>query len=143
MTVVEIHIDELLDYVEPAFSGDDDLLFYYDKKANVKTTKEAAENVIIKIRKSYIGSECRGIKVNGDKVGFFVYADELLISFGLNKEYRNKVVLGEMWQMIKGELGDSFQCLLYSYNVRAIDWLRRNGMTVLFENTTLLRFENN
>ena len=142
MTIHSINIDKLREYVDATFEGDDDILFYYDKKEKVKTIPEACENIVNKIGIVYNGSELRGIKINGHKVGYFVYTDELLISFGLNKCYRNKAILTDMWEHIKLEVGDEFQCLLYSYNVRAVDWLRRCGMDVLFDNVTVLRFQN-
>ncbi len=143
MIVQPININELREYVDAALDGDDDILFYYDKKEKVKTIAEACENVVNKISVVYEGSELRGIKINGSKVGYFVYSDELLISFGLNKCYRNKAILSDMWDKIKAELGDTFQCLLYSYNVRAVNYLKKSGMEVLFDNVTVLRFQNN
>lgn len=143
MVVQDIHIDELISYVSAALDGDDDIVFYYDKKQKVKTIEEACDNIVWKIKTSYPFSEMRGIKINGSKVGYFVYVGELLISFSLNKNYRNKVILCDMWDHMTKELGGDFQCLLYSYNIRAIDFLKRNGMKVVFENTTLLKFENN
>lgn len=143
MVVQNIHIDELKSYVEAAFEGDDDIVFYYDRKEKVKTIQEAAENVVKKINKGYSFAEMRGVKINGAKVGYFIYTEDLLVSFGINKGYRLKEILIDFWEEIKKELGETFQCLLYSYNTRAIDFLRRNGMNILFENTTLLRFENN
>ena len=143
MTVQPIRIDELRDYVDAAFNGDDDILFYYDKKEKVKTIEQACENVVTKIKIVYEDSEIRGIKINGSKVGYFVYSDELLVSFGINKWYRNKAILSDMWEKIKEELGETFQCLLYSYNIRAIDFLKKCGMEILFDNVTVLRFENN
>lgn len=142
MTVKEIHIDELIGYVAGAFKGDDDIVFYYDRNEKVKTVDDASNNVVEKIRKIYSGSELRGVQIDGERVGYFVFADELLISFGMNKKYRNKEVLSEMWDEIKKELGATFQCLLYSYNVRGVEWLRKCGMDILFENITILRFNN-
>lgn len=143
MVVQKINIDELLEYVESAFEGDEDIVFYYDKKEKVKSIREAAENVVKKIKKGYSFAEIRGVKINGGKAGYFIYTEDLLVSFGINKGYRIKEILIDYWECIKAELGETFQCLLYSYNTRAIDFLKRNGMNILFENTTLLRFENN
>jgi len=140
MTVRTINIDELSDYVNETFKGDDDLLFYYDKKEKIKTIESACNNVVEKIRMIYTDSEIRGIKINGSKVGYFVFTDELLISFGLNKGYRNKVILIDMWDCIKHELGDTFQCLLYSHNIRGCDWLKKCGMKELFSNVTIFRY---
>ena len=143
MTVQPIDINDLRVYVDAAFDGDDDILFYYDKKEKVKTISEACENVVNKVENQYDDSQIRGLKINGSKVGYFVYTNDLLVSFGVNKHYRNKAILTDMWEIIKKEMGDTFQCLLYSYNVRAVDWLKRCGMDILFENVTVLRFENN
>lgn len=143
MQVKHIHIDELFSYVEQAFDNDDDILFYYDKKVKPKTIPDACRNVVDKINMEYSDSEIRGVLIDGNKAGYFIYEGDMLISFGLNKEFRTREYLPVFWSYIKQELGDTFQCLLYSYNLRAVEFLQRCGMNILFENVTLLKFENN
>lgn len=142
MTVRPINKDDLWEYVEAAFDSDTEILNCYDKSQPVKTIDDVCRSIVYKIRNSFGESKMRGVLMNGKKVGYYVYSEDLLISFGLNREYRNRIVLPELWEIIKSELGDIFQCLLYSYNVRAIDWLKKCGMEVMFENVSLLRFEN-
>lgn len=143
MTVQPININDLRDYVEAALDGDEDILRFYDKKEKVETISEACSSVVNKIRIAYTESDIRGVKINGSKVGYFVFDDELLISFGLNINYRNKVILTDFWEKIKEELGDTFNCLLYSHNERAIGFLKKCGMNIIFDTVTVLRFENN
>lgn len=143
MTIENIDINELPTYVDAALEGDEDILLFYDKKVEVKTVKDACTNIVNKISIAYSDSYIRGVKVDGAEIGYFVFDDELLISFGINKDYRNKETLTEFWGKITNELGGTFNCLLYSYNERAIGYLKKCGMSVIFDNVTILRFENN
>jgi len=138
MTVTKININQLEEYVENAFFGDNELIEYYDKSAGVNTIPEAVENVILKIQTQYPDANIFGVEIKGEKEGYFIYEGNLLISFGLNKYYRDNVMLPEFWNEIKKELGDTFQCALYSHNVRAINWLQRSGMKILFDKITIL-----
>lgn len=138
MTVKNINIDELKDYVYNAFIDDEELIEYFDKNANVKTTNEAIESVCEKIKSQYSDSAFFGVEINGIKEGYFVFRENLLISFGMNKKYRNKEVLSEFWEEIKKHLGNSFQAALYSYNTRAISFLEKCGMKILYDNITIL-----
>jgi len=131
-------ISEMQPFVEAAFLLDTDLLNYYDKGENVTSTQQACDNVMAKIKHNYPDAKCIGFYDNYNPVGYYVYMPELLISFGLNKNFRNSLYLDEFWKSIKQSLGDKFDCLLYSYNTRAINWLKKCGMVTTIENITVL-----
>ncbi len=137
-----IAIDELMDYINSAFESDDELVDIYDPSVKVSSVKEVCENVYEKIESLIDPCSLIGVSIDGDKAGYFAYSHNMLISFGLNKKYRNREYLIEFWGMIKDELGDSFQCALFSVNKRGIDWLKRQGMEILFENITILNYKN-
>lgn len=139
MKVVKVDIEQLMPYIEVAFEGDEDLIQYFDKEANVKTVEEAIENVKEKIKSRYEDANFMGVEIADEKVGYFVFYKELLISFGLNKEYRRKILLGWFSDLIKENLGQQFNCALYSHNKRAIGFLEKMGMKIQFNNITILQ----
>lgn len=134
----QVDIDELREYIYAAFNGDDEIVGLYDRSVVVKSVKDVCENIVFKIESAENISNF-AISHCGEKVGYFSYEGNNLVSFGLNKEYRVKSILKRFWELIKEELGDDFTCALFSYNKRAIKWLEKNGMTVLFENITILK----
>ncbi len=140
MDAKEINIDQFNDYVYNAIIDDDEILEYYDKSVNVKTPLEAIDNICFKIKDSYPDALIYGIHVEGEKVGYFVYKDNLLVSFGISVRHRNKETLSLFWQEIKNRLGNNFNSLLYSHNIRAIEWLQRNGMKILYDHITVLSY---
>lgn len=140
MDVKEINIDQFDDYVYNAFIGDEEIIEFYDRSANVKTVLEAIDNVCEKIRLAYPTALIYGIEICGSKEGYFVCKDDLLISFGMNIKYRTKETLQEFGDEIKRKLGNKFNCMLYSHNTRAINFLKKCGMEILFNHITILSY---
>lgn len=138
MKIVTIGIDDLDEYVHNSFIDDDELVSYYDRNIIVTTTKDCIANILHKIKMYYKDADCFGVEINGIKEGYFVCTDELLISFGMNINYRRREVLEEFWGLIKKVMGNTFQVVLYAHNKRAIGFLQKGGMKVLFENITIL-----
>ena len=138
MKAVKVNIEQLYPYIEIAFEGDSELLQYFDKEANVKSVEAAIENVKEKIRTRYEDAEFMGVEISDEKVGYFVFYKDLLISFGLNKEYRRKILLGWFGDLIKENLGEHFSCALFNHNYRAIGFLEKMGMKVQMKNITIL-----
>lgn len=143
MHAIILNENELSEYVESALEGDKDILKYYDRSQHIENIQDAIENVLWKIKEGYEAASKVGVEINGERVGYFVHEGNMLISFGLNKEYRNKEYLKDFWELIKEEIKEDIHCLLYSYNTRAIEWLKKCGAVTLFENVTVLKFENN
>lgn len=138
MTIKEINIDELSEYVFNALLDDDEIVKYYDKKCDMHTPFECVENLVNKIRKFYTYSFMAGIEINGQKEGYFVWDDNILISFSISPKYRNKETLSIFWREIKKRLGKEFHCMLYSHNIRAIEFLQKNGMKIMYDEVTIL-----
>lgn len=135
-----INIDELKEYINAAFENDTELIGLYDKSVGVESLEDICDNVFEKISSLIEPAELRGVEVDGVEVGYFVYQPEVLISFGLNKMYRDKKYLSEFWKFIKSELGETFTCCLFGHNIRAINWLKEKcGMKIIFENVTILQ----
>lgn len=140
MEVNDINIDEFEEYVYKAFFDDTEILEYYDRSANVKTTQEAIDNVCDKIKVCYPDAQIVGVEIKGCKEGYFVYRDNLLISFGMSLQYRNKETLFQFWETIKQRMGNNFHSMLYSHNIRAINWLQKSGMKIEFDHITILSY---
>jgi len=130
-------------FVEAAFLLDTELLNYYDKGEKITSTQQACDNVMLKLNTNYADQNYVGVYDKGVPVGYFAYMLGVLISFGLNKNYRNSIYLKEFWKMIKGAIGTDFTCILYSYNTRGLEWLKKCGMEVQLDNVTVLHFDNN
>lgn len=141
MVVKRVNIAILEEYVYNAFLDDDELVALYDKAANVKTPIEASGNVMEKIRHVYPESDMYGVEVNLVKAGYFVCKNNLLISFGMMKEYRRKDILHRFWDEIQQRMGDSFECALYSSNTRGCEWLVKCGMTEIFREISIFSYQ--
>lgn len=143
MTQTKINIDQLRQYVFAAFTGDEEIVSFYDKMQNIKSAADACENVYSKITNEYADAVLVGIDVNGEVAGYIAYKESLLISFSIGVKFRKVDYLIEFWEIIKKELPPIFQCVLYSHNSRAINYLEKSGMDILFENVTILQFSSN
>jgi hypothetical protein len=142
MTKKEINIDELRKYVFAAFKGDEEIVSFYDKIQNINSASDACENVYAKIINEYADAKLIGIDIDNEVAGYIAYKESLLISFSLGVKFRKKDFLIDFWEIIKGELPNTFQCVLYSHNSRAINYLEKSGMDILFENVTILQFSS-
>lgn len=140
MDKVNINIDQLKEYIDAAFYKDEELLRYYDKGECITTLEDACVNVFQKIKVNYPEANLVGITIKGLPIGYFAFCGSLLVSFGLEVNSRTKDNLIEFWDNIKGTLGNSFQSILYSYNDRAIGFLKKSGMDIIFENVTILQY---
>lgn len=142
MQVRNIHIDQFEDYVYHAFIDDFELVEYYDRSVGAKTTTEAIENVCDKIEQSYPDAKIFGVEIEGEKAGYFVAKDNLLVSFGINVKFREKEYLSKFWYEIQNQIGNDFHAMLYSHNSRAIKWLETCGMKISYDHITILSFKN-
>lgn len=117
------------DVIRNVFENDEDIFKFFDPSAEVKNVDEIVENIYDKI-KSYDGIfETKFIQVvNG--YFFYIVEPKLLISFGLNKEYRNDYEFKIFWHEIIEEIGNKFECFLFSKNIRAIKWVQKMGMKI-------------
>jgi hypothetical protein len=133
LKLLRINIYELKQYINIAFNDDYDFINYYDKNTKIKTIEELVEKTNEKILDypSYFGTHYSyRVDFDNKSIGylFITKKPNLLVSFSINKKYRNKEILKNYFDIIKKELGNSFCCLLYKENIRAINWLKKCGM---------------
>lgn len=119
--LTEIQITDLLPYIKIAFEGDNDLPDYHisDMDYALHTYNEICKTAEILELSCY--------KV--DEIGFTVLAPELLYSFGININHRNKENLVNWFGEIK-KIMSKFECALHGKNSRAINHLVRQGMNI-------------
>lgn len=140
MEVKNINIEQFTEYVYNAFIDDTELLEFYDRSAKVSTTEEAIDNVCHKIKTAYPEANIYGVEIDNTKVGYFVKKDELLISFGMSIRHRNNITLKVFGDEIKSKMGNKFNAMLYSHNTRALNFLKKCGMQILFDHITVLTY---
>ena len=131
-------IEDIKEYVSLVFLNDNNILKYFDPTVKVNSKKEVVENIFGKIIEERRDYRCTfwGIIRNGEKVGFiFINEDEKrLVSFGVAPEKRRVL---NIFKDIKSACPKYFNCILFTINKRAIDWLIKNGMRINEQNELL------
>ncbi len=122
---------ELPDYIKIAYEGDEDLFKKYhveefDFKDAVNSTVGMIDLISQQVQMVYFK-----IQEDSNDIGYLVVFKNNLYSFGINKNYRTAKILFEFWSYIKKILGDSFICMLFPNNTRAINWLIKCGMSIV------------
>lgn len=133
MELKKCNIDDLKGYIDIAFKDDNALYKYFDRSIEVSSISEMVESVFIKIKdysRFFLDCNAFGVYSEDKPIGYLFILKEpnLLVSFSINKNYRNKQMLTSYFDLIKEQFNGDFSCFLYSYNKRAIDWLKNCGM---------------
>lgn len=91
-----------------------------------------SDQIIIKLNGCLIQYPSSYIFVDEDRKYFAVWlkahGDNILYSFGIHPEKRTEENLKLFWEYLENEHDNGFLCYLYSNNIRAIKWLKKNGM---------------
>lgn len=139
MTVETIHIDQLFPFLVGAFEGDHELAAYFDPGCSVNSWQDCCTAIDQKIRVNYPLAMIRGVRQEDKPIGYYIVEKDMLISFGIHRSYRNEQKLPFFWSCIKNEFSGPFSCVLYSVNSRAIGWLKKSGMKLLFDHVSILQ----
>jgi hypothetical protein len=125
----QISLDELEDAISISYLGDEDLFDKYHVDPFF-TFEDCVESTFEMVKENSKYKECYYYKVlfEDTEIGYVVTYKECLFSFGINIEYRRKSILIEWWSKVKEVLDETFLCMLYDNNTRAIDFLKKNGM---------------
>jgi len=107
------------------FKNDSALLEYYDPTSKAKSNEEAAMEIYQKLVEHSKERECFFERT---EIGYVFFAKELLISFCVKPEFRNKETLKYFGNIIKTKLGEHFNCFLFNRNERGIRFLEKMGM---------------
>ena len=139
MSIFEKSIESISEYIYAAFVDDNDIFMFFDKSEKVKDISDCTESVINKL-KQYESAIFFGVEENGVPIGFLCvsYQLSLLISFGVGINYRGD---GSFYKMIKKYLPINCNCVLFSYNKRAITFLVKNGFDIQADSVTVLKLK--
>lgn len=95
--------------------------------------QDISQQIILRINKCLREYPSSYIFVDEERKYFAVWlkahGDNVLYSFGVHPEKRSKENLKLFWEYLENENEDGFLCYLYSNNIRAIKWLKKNGMS--------------
>lgn len=135
LKLLKVELEDFKIYIDKGFRGDSSLELYYDKSSKVSGMDAMIDNTYEKIKDFYnYFSDCNCYKVDfeGKDIGF-VFLNKIpnvLISFSISSEFRNRLILKEYFELIASQLQNSFTCLLFNENDRGINWLKKCGMKV-------------
>lgn len=118
------------DIVRFAFDGDEDISMYCDPNDKLKTIEELVGVICDKILDYYFFGDCvfKPLVVEDSLVGYYFTCGDLLVSFGVNKEFRKSEFLREVFKEISGSFKGEFYSYMWERNTRAIEWLKKCGM---------------
>lgn len=131
LTIRKIGRDSLLVYIKHAFAGDDLLNTKFHIAPNDNYEECAADtfNTIVDFLEAYPDTIFYGIKYNGEKIGYITILPSLNIlhSFGITKRYRSEMIKRRFMEFVNSRLHNRTVVLLYEKNIRAINFLKKNG----------------
>jgi hypothetical protein len=141
--VAEIIINKELreKYVEDAFSGDKEL---FEKYHIIRSTEDnCIKDTINKIEEFYdnisslMSYNFYGLKEDGKRIGYFTKCEikegkynEILHSFGININHRNKKTFKRFMEILENFFDDRIVVGLYKKNTRAISFLEKNNFLI-------------
>jgi hypothetical protein len=123
------------------FKDDSDLLLYFDPLSCAKNNLEASIEIYSRLMKDH--AEKGGCVFKRTESWFIFYKKtkwyqrNILISFCVKPEHRNKDNLEAFGYFIKREVGNHFNCYLYNNNTRAIRFLQKIGMNIVKSNNLI------
>jgi hypothetical protein len=119
-----------------AFEGDKDISKYCDKNDKELEVEKLVLSIFKKLLEYEETEECDfyDLSVENEVVGYGFNYKNILISFGVNKKFRNKENLKKVFEIIKGKFNSDFETYMWERNERAVNWLRKCGMTEVESN---------
>lgn len=134
ITLKKISLYELPELIYLCYKGDDDLLNkYHIAKLDLETAVQSTFGMIhtaSRIKKI----SCYKVVYQKQPIGYVVtYGGNFLYSYAIAMKFRKKDILKNWWNEVKKILDEDFSSMLYSNNVRAVEFLIKNGMKVMQE----------
>jgi hypothetical protein len=136
MTVQKISFYQLPEAIEESYRGDNALFekFHIAPNMTLKQCVMETMKMIYATSKQY---PMEYYKIISEKkcIGYIAIFPKFLYSFALNIKSRTKENKTQLWNLIKGLLGEYFCCSLLNNNHRAIKWLQEMKMeTIMVDN---------
>lgn len=118
------------DSIKVAFENDIDIFNYSDPNIIFSDITDLVNNIYNKLFEYVELGNCyfEDFIYNGVVVGYVFTYKNLLVSFGVNKKFRNKKCLNIFFKFIVNLLGEEFYSYMWERNKRAIFWLKKLGM---------------
>ncbi|MES2382406.1 MAG: hypothetical protein V4538_15270 [Bacteroidota bacterium] len=121
----------LRNLVEIAYKGDSELLDkYWGEDFNLEDAVNETMWMVGEVSKEAEMSYY-SVELDDCEIGYVCCFEHNLYSFGININYRTKDNLVEFWERIKEIMGQSFICMLFPQNERAINFLKTQGMKIV------------
>lgn len=142
----DIEQEQLYDCIRAGFYGDDDLKKYYDESCDIQCHEDMIFNTSDKLNdypNFFENTKAFNVKLGEVCIGYFYVVENpaMLVSFAISKDFRSKENLINFFDMIKSKLNDSFTCMLFKKNSRAISWLIKCGMSVDHETELIVKLK--
>lgn len=123
--------------IHVAFNNDVNIYNLYCPHIKVESVNDIVKDISQRIWKGEEHATIKGVYEKGELIGYYVYRDHLLISFGLSVKYRMRKYLRDFYSNMKKELGGHFTVFLWSRNIRAIKWFIKNGCGIVEQNNLI------
>lgn len=133
--LIEIEKGDLPWLVYVAYKDDKDLWNKYHVEKLTLVDAVVSTLKMVEISAAEMELNYYKVRMEDENIGYVVVSGNHLYSFGINIHWRTKEILKEWWELVTGILGESFTCLLFSNNERAIKYLKNRGMEIKWQNT--------
>lgn len=135
VTLIKISKQELPEIIRLSYEGDKDLLdkYHVNKytlEGAVKKELELIDNMSTQLELSYFK-----VLLADHIIGYVVKSGNFLYSFAVSIYYRKSKILKEWWDALSEEMGDKFNVGLMSNNTRAIEYLKKRGLEITWQET--------
>lgn len=134
LEIFKIDKNDLRFFVKESYIGDQvGLDKFHIKKFTLDEAVDCTMDIINEQEKQ-IPLYNFGIFWNGLPIGYSVISKNLLYSFCINIKYRTKEIILQWWNWVKEILGNEFYVILEKNNTRAVNFLKKRGMKVVYDN---------
>lgn len=130
MTTRSINNEQFKQAVRLSFEGDNEIYGLYNPSITVQSVDDIVNDIPSRIQSDVRKIDVKGVYDKDSLVGYYAYANDTLVSFGLSIKYRKRKYLKEFWHLIRRDLRGAFQCHLFTRNIRGVKWLGKNGMKI-------------
>lgn len=144
--IKKISKHELPKLIALSYTGDSELIEKYhsaksDFNGSIQYTLDMIEKQLSAFKLNYYK-----VIFKNAPIGYFVTGgetgNEFLYSFAININYRKKYILIAWWEEVKKTLIEEFKAFLFSNNTPAVEFLKKNGMEITFQDEGVYTFTN-
>lgn len=132
MIFIPVFLNDLKPYIKSSYRGDIELRDkYHINKYNLNDAVDITFKMI-ELTSKEVDMNCFAVCFdNGKIIGYLCYFKNNLYSFAINIKYRTKEILKLFWDRIVFVMKEGFVTALFPNNTRAINWLKKCGMSIV------------